>query len=68
MRLTTMQCSICGDEMEYEIVELELVSRQTANQPGWYCWTCNVGNHTAQDLFLAEHHAGEHEPKKPSKR
>jgi hypothetical protein len=57
MRLTTMQCSICGEEMEYEAIELELISRQTMNQPGWYCWTCQMSHHSAQDLFLAEHHA-----------
>ena len=61
MRIASMQCSICGEAMEYEVVEIELVSTQSVGQPGWYCWTCQVGHHTAQDLFLAEHHAGENE-------
>ena len=64
-----MQCSTCGEEMEYDIVEIELVARETLAQPGWYCWTCNLSGHSAQDLFHADRvpdyppgHARDHAP------
>jgi hypothetical protein len=63
MKVKAMQCSLCGDAMEYEIVELELVSRESVGQPGWYCWTCKVSGHTAEDLFLADHLAIDKIPK-----
>lgn len=52
-----MQCKQCGGEMEYDVVEITLESRETIGQPGWYCWICNLSGHTAGDLFLADHRA-----------
>jgi hypothetical protein len=48
-----MQCESCGDDMEREIVAVEIViagRRVSIDQPGWYCWSCKLGMHSASDL------------------
>jgi hypothetical protein len=52
-----MQCESCGDAMEQEIVAVEVViagRRASIDQPGWYCWSCKLGTHSAGDLAIAE--------------
>ena len=52
-----MQCESCGELMEHEIVAVEIViagRRTSLDQPGWYCWACKLGTHTASDLALAD--------------
>jgi hypothetical protein len=52
-----MQCRSCGDAMEREIVAVEAViagRRASIDQPGWYCWSCKLGTHSATDLAMAE--------------
>ena len=52
-----MQCESCGDAMEREIVAVEIVvagRRATIDQPGWYCWACKLGTHTAGDFAIIE--------------
>ena len=52
-----MQCKSCGELMEHEIVAVEIViagRRASLDQPGWYCWACKLGTHTASDLALAD--------------
>ncbi len=66
MRIVTMECRICGEEMEYDVIEIALESHETVGQPGWYCWVCNLSGHSAQDLFLADHDAADKKPVKPA--
>jgi hypothetical protein len=52
-----MQCESCGDAMEREIVAIEVViasRRVSIDQPGWYCWSCKLGTHSASDLAIAD--------------
>jgi hypothetical protein len=52
-----MQCESCGELMEREIVAVEIViagRRASLDQPGWYCWACKLGTHTASDLALTD--------------
>jgi hypothetical protein len=52
-----MQCKSCGDAMEREIVAVEVViagRRASIDQPGWYCWSCKLGMHSAGDLAIAD--------------
>jgi len=52
-----MKCVACGTELKYEIVELEVATNGemvAIAQPGWYCWACNTGKHSAGDLWVAE--------------
>jgi hypothetical protein len=52
-----MQCESCGDGMEREIVAIEVViasRRVSIDQPGWYCWSCKLGTHSASDLAIAD--------------
>jgi hypothetical protein len=52
-----MQCESCGESMEREIVAVEIViagRRASVDQPGWYCWSCKLGTHTAGDLAIAD--------------
>jgi hypothetical protein len=52
-----MQCQSCGENMEREIVAIEIViagRRKSLDQPGWYCWACKIGTHTAGDLAQAD--------------
>ncbi len=52
-----MQCELCGDAMEREIVAIEVViasRRVSIDQPGWYCWSCKLGTHSASDLAIAD--------------
>jgi len=52
-----MQCESCSEEMEREIVAIEIViagRRSSLDQPGWYCWSCKIGTHTANDLAIAD--------------
>jgi hypothetical protein len=52
-----MHCESCGDATEREIVAVEVViagRRESIDQPGWYCWSCKLGMHTAGDLAIAD--------------
>jgi hypothetical protein len=52
-----MQCKSCDDAMEREIVAVEVViagRRTSIDQPGWYCWSCKLGAHSASDHAMAE--------------
>ena len=52
-----MQCESCSEEMEREIVAIEIViagRRSSFDQPGWYCWSCKIGTHTASDLAITD--------------
>jgi hypothetical protein len=52
-----MQCESCGEEMEREIVAIEVViagRRSSMDQPGWYCWSCKIGTHSASDLSISD--------------
>ena len=52
-----MQCELCGDAMDYEIVAVEIViagRRVSIDQPGWYCWACKLGTHSASDLAIID--------------
>ena len=52
-----MQCDACGETMEREIVAIEVIitgRRASIDQPGWYCWTCRFGVHTASDLAFGD--------------
>lgn len=52
-----MQCESCGDAMEHEIVAVEIViagRRVSIDQPGWYCWACKLGTHSANDLAIID--------------
>jgi hypothetical protein len=43
--------------MEQEIVAVEVViagRRASIDQPGWYCWACKLGTHTASDLAVGD--------------
>jgi len=43
--------------MEREIVAVEIVisgRRASLDQPGWYCWSCKIGTHSAGDLAMAD--------------
>jgi len=52
-----MRCESCGEAMEREIVAVEIVisgRRASLDQPGWYCWSCKIGTHSAGDLAMAD--------------
>ncbi len=52
-----MQCESCGDEMEREILAIEVMiagRRASIDQPGWYCWSCKLGMHSASDLAVVD--------------
>jgi hypothetical protein len=52
-----MKCESCSDAMAREIVAVEIViagRRVSIDQPGWYCWSCKLGTHTAGDLAIAD--------------
>lgn len=52
-----MQCEFCGEDMEREIVAVDIViagRRTSIDQPGWYCWSCKIGMHTAGDLAMSD--------------
>ena len=52
-----MQCESCGDAMEREILAVEIVvagRRVSIDQPGWYCWACKLGTHSAGDLAIID--------------
>jgi hypothetical protein len=52
-----MQCESCGDTMEHEILAVEIVvagRRVSIDQPGWYCWACKLGTHSAGDLAIID--------------
>ena len=52
-----MQCESCGDAMEREIVAIEVViasRRVSIDHPGWYCWSCKLGTHSASDLAITD--------------
>jgi hypothetical protein len=43
--------------MEREVVTIEVIiasRRASIDQPGWYCWTCRLGAHTASDLTISD--------------
>ena len=36
-------------------IEVTVSGRRTSiDQPGWYCWSCTVGAHSAGDLAIAD--------------
>ena len=52
-----MQCQSCGEGMEREVLAIEIMiagRRASIDQPGWYCWACKVGTHSASDLAVAD--------------
>jgi hypothetical protein len=43
--------------MEREIVAIEVVivgRCVSMDQPGWYCWSCKLGTHTAGDMAIID--------------
>ena len=51
---TIIICEDCGEEMSRESIPVEVAHgnrRVTLQQPGWWCWTCRVGRHSAADLI-----------------
>jgi hypothetical protein len=43
--------------MEREVLAIEVIvagRRASIDQPGWYCWTCRFGVHTASDLAIGD--------------
>ena len=52
-----MRCDSCGEDMVREVVAVEVTMggrRASMDQPGWYCWSCKLGAHSARDLAIAD--------------